>query len=71
VQYSLSLSPDSVVPFAVELVECDPDVSHLFVSDFYLRRLILTIENAVDFKTSLRIRVRYQVHNSGVRQQVV
>lgn len=68
-QHGLSLRADSVVPFAVEIITCEPDASHLLVSDFYLRRVILTVENASDFKTGLRARVRYQVHNGGVRQQ--
>ena len=53
----------------MEIITCDLDAGHLLVSDFYLRRIILTVENASDFKTSLRARVRYQVHNGGVRQQ--
>ena len=68
-QYELSLRADSIVPFAVEIITCDPDAGHLLVSDFYLRRVILTVENASDFKAALRARVRYQVHNGGVRQQ--
>ena len=68
-QCRLSLRADSVVPFAVENITRDPDAGHLLVSDFYLRRIILTVENAAYFKTSLRARVRYQVHNGGVRQQ--
>jgi len=48
---------------------CDPDAGHLLVSNFYLQRIILTVENASHFKTSFRACVRYQVHNGGVREQ--
>ena len=48
-QYELSLRLDKVVPFPVEIITCDPDAGHLLVSDFYLRRVILTIENASNF----------------------
>ena len=68
-QYRLSLRAASVVPFAIEIITCDLDAGHLLVGDFYLRRVIMTVENASDFKTSLRVRVRYQVHNGGMRQQ--
>ena len=68
-QYGLSLGTDSVVPFAVEIIMCDSNAGHLLVSDFYLRRVIFTVENASNFKTRLRTRVRYQVHNGGVCQQ--
>ncbi len=68
-QYGLSLGADSVVPFAVEIFTCDSNAGHLLVSDFYLRRVILTVENTSNFKTRLCARVRYQVHNGGVCQQ--
>ncbi len=60
---------DSVVPFAVEIITCDPDTGHLLVSDFYLRGVMFTVENASHFKAGLRAGVRYQVHDGGGRQQ--
>jgi len=65
----LSLRADSVVPFAVEIITSDPDACHLLVSDFYLRGVMFTVENASHSKASLRAGVRYQVHNRGMRQQ--
>ena len=53
----------------MEIITCDSNAGHLLVSDFYLRRVIFTVENASNFKTRLRTRVRYQVHNGGVCQQ--
>ena len=60
---------DGVIPFAVEIITCDLYAGHLFVSNFYLQRILLTVKNALNFKASLRARVRYQVHNGGVCQQ--
>ena len=68
-QYGLSLRADRVIPFAVKIITRDPDAGHLLVSNFYLRRVILAVQNAADFKTGLRARVRYQVHNGSVRHQ--
>jgi len=68
-QYALSFGADSVVPFAVEIITGNLDAGHLLVRDFYLRRIMLTVENASDLKTGLGARIRYQIHNGSVSQQ--
>ena len=68
-QFKFSFRPDGIIPFAMKIITCDFDSGHLLVSNFYLWRVILAVENASDFKTRLCASVRYQVHNGGVCQQ--